>query len=64
MWKTVTWFPWGEVHPVFLSLWFWGRKANGRRSLYSFSGALPLILFVVPMALFAAFALFNLLRIR
>ena len=42
---------------MFLSLWFWGRKTGGRRSLISVGGVLPLqfllllagLMFVLPI---------------
>jgi hypothetical protein len=47
-----------------LSLWFWGRKRDGRRSLVSFSGALPLVLIAVPVVILLVANLINLFRSR
>ena len=47
---------------MILSLWFWGRKAAGPRSLISVGGAFPILFFLLPLLVVMIFSVLRSLR--
>jgi len=44
---------------MFLSIWIWGRKSGGRRSLTSVDGAFPLFFLVLLIAMTIIFGILR-----
>jgi hypothetical protein len=47
---------------MLLSLWFWGRTINGRRSLISIGGVFPCLFILLPLLAVTIFWILQIFR--